>query len=81
MADVVKVLSELAKCVLVCANCHGEVHDGLVDAAGLDAATNKSASSVSEFSGMSWREIGERSGLLLTIGRSDTRFKSRTSPQ
>jgi hypothetical protein len=25
-----KYKNELAKCVLLCANCHGEVHDGLV---------------------------------------------------
>lgn len=26
----IKVLSELKKCVLLCANCHAEVHDGLI---------------------------------------------------
>jgi hypothetical protein len=26
-----KILSEAAKCVLVCHNCHGEIHDGLID--------------------------------------------------
>jgi hypothetical protein len=25
-----KIVEELRKCVLLCANCHGEVHDGLV---------------------------------------------------
>lgn len=27
-----KVFEEAKKCILVCANCHGEIHDGLVDA-------------------------------------------------
>jgi hypothetical protein len=26
-----RVLKELDKCILVCANCHGEIHDGLVE--------------------------------------------------
>lgn len=26
-----KVVDELDKCVLLCSNCHGEVHDGIVD--------------------------------------------------
>ena len=26
-----KLRKELDKCVLVCANCHGEIHDGLID--------------------------------------------------
>jgi len=26
-----KVKEELEKCILVCANCHGEIHDGFVD--------------------------------------------------
>ena len=30
---------ELDKCILVCANCHGEIHDGLVDSAGLEPAS------------------------------------------
>lgn len=29
--DWTKVKLELEKCVLVCANCHAEIHDGLVD--------------------------------------------------
>ena len=26
-----KAIEELDKCVLVCSNCHGEIHDGLID--------------------------------------------------
>lgn len=26
-----RVLEELKKCILVCANCHGEIHTGLTD--------------------------------------------------
>ena len=26
-----KIISELDKCVLVCANCHGEIHQGLIN--------------------------------------------------
>jgi len=26
-----KLKPELDKCILVCANCHGEIHDGLID--------------------------------------------------
>jgi predicted HNH restriction endonuclease len=26
-----RLLPELSKCVLLCHNCHGEVHDGLID--------------------------------------------------
>lgn len=25
-----KVIKELEKCILVCSNCHGEIHDGLI---------------------------------------------------
>lgn len=26
-----KIKAEVSKCILVCANCHGEIHDGLID--------------------------------------------------
>lgn len=29
---ITKVIDEAKKCILVCANCHGEIHDGLIDA-------------------------------------------------
>jgi hypothetical protein len=31
-----KILKEAKKCVLVCHNCHGEIHDGLVEAEVID---------------------------------------------
>ncbi len=34
-----KLLPEIKKCVLLCANCHGEVHDGLRDVNGMSQRT------------------------------------------
>ncbi len=29
--SILTVLNEISKCILVCHNCHGEIHDGLID--------------------------------------------------
>lgn len=34
-----KLKTELDKCILVCANCHGEIHDGLVGVEGFEPTT------------------------------------------
>lgn len=45
-----RLKKELDKCILVCHNCHGEIHAGLVDLAGFEPATQRlsSANSTAE---------------------------------
>ena len=52
------VLREMAKCVLVCNNCHGEIHAGQLPAEDLAPHRATVASAIAPFHGKAWSDIG-----------------------
>jgi hypothetical protein len=51
------VLPELIKCVLLCHNCHGEVHEGLVDMEGVKEYNQQVIEQITPLLSMDWSEI------------------------
>jgi len=49
-----RVAAEVQKCILVCSNCHGEVHAGLVSAKTVVKAHHFLETKVAELDGLSW---------------------------
>lgn len=52
------ILAEIVKCVVLCCNCHGEVHEGLHDPALIAAKQAEAAFLVSHLKGRTWEEMG-----------------------
>ena len=59
----VEVLAEVAKCVLICGNCHAEAHAGAVDVNRIRVAHVRVAEILRPFQGMSWRQVGAGIGV------------------
>jgi hypothetical protein len=55
------VLFEMSKCVMVCHNCHGEIHDGLVDVRDKYEEFQKK---VVALKGKTWKDITDRSSTV-----------------
>jgi hypothetical protein len=53
-----RLLREMRKCVLLCHNCHGEVHAGRVGARKLAHAWKTTTRAVDKITATSWRALG-----------------------
>lgn len=58
-----KILMELIKCVLLCNNCHGEVHAGLIATKKLVELSTKTRATVAKVTAISWRQLGLEYGI------------------
>lgn len=51
------LLAEARKCILICANCHGELHDGLVDVERIAPLAAYVRNTIDGVAATSWREF------------------------
>jgi hypothetical protein len=52
-----KLLPELLKCIVVCHNCHGEIHEDLVPREIIASARTILSSLLNEIKGRTWRAV------------------------
>ena len=52
-----RVLPELLKCILVCHNCHGEIHDGMIAESVISVLHSKQHDLMIKLQGMTWDEV------------------------
>lgn len=53
-----RILPELKKCIIICHNCHGEVHDNLIDNNILTIAHEAMLAALLRFDGLTWSQAG-----------------------
>jgi hypothetical protein len=58
-----KILKEVLKCVLVCHNCHGEIHQYLINEDRLNKAHDKLTKIITPYLGKSWAQILKTPGI------------------
>jgi len=63
-----KILPELLKCVLICHNCHGEIHDGLISQENIEEMHKTLMASLEHLKDKKWQEVFKGSWTRSSVG-------------